>query len=81
MDYVFSHFCGIFFTSTLWFIVYCIYMRGQPLINPRLTLPGMVSGVMWAVAQTCWFLSNSALSKSVAFPLITSGALATRPAH
>jgi len=72
LDYVFSHFCGIFATSTMWFVVYCAYMRGSPLINPRITLPGMISGLMWAIAQTCWFVANDALSVSVAFPIITS---------
>jgi len=73
LDYVFSHFTGIFATSTIWFIVYCIIMRGSPMINHRLTLPAMLSGAMWAVAQTMWFLANTALSVSVSFPLITSG--------
>ena len=73
MDYILSHFTGIFATSTLWFIGYCIYMRGSPRINPRLTLPGMLSGCMWAIAQTCWFVANATLSNSVAFPIITSG--------
>jgi len=73
LDYVFSHFIGIFATSTLWFVVYCAYMRGAPMINPRLTLPGFISGVMWAIAQTMWFLANDQLSVSVAFPIITSG--------
>ena len=48
-------------------------MRGAPKINARLTLPGLLSGAMWAVAQTCWFIANDALSVSVAFPIITSG--------
>jgi len=73
MDYIFSHFTGIFATSTVWFVLYCCYMRGSPKINHRLTLPGMLSGVMWAIAQTCWFVANDALSVSVAFPIITSG--------
>ena len=73
MDYIFSHFVGIFATSTFWFAAYCCYMRGSPRINPRLTLPGMLSGAMWAVAQSCWFVANDALSVSVAFPIITSG--------
>ena len=73
LDYVFSHFTGIFATSTFWFVLYCIYMRGAPKINARLTLPGLLSGAMWAVAQTCWFIANDALSVSVAFPIITSG--------
>jgi len=74
IDYVFSHFCGIFAASTFWFVVYCGVMRGSPLINPRLTLPAFVSGLMWAVAQTSWFLANEALGGvSIAFPIITSG--------
>ena len=73
LDYIFSHFTGIFATSTLWFIVYCVIMRGSPMINNRLTLPAMLSGVMWAIAQTMWFLANTAMSQSVAFPMICSG--------
>jgi len=74
IDYVFSHFCGIFAASTFWFVCYCGVMRGSPLINPRLTLPAFVSGLMWAIAQTSWFLANEALGGvSVAFPIITSG--------
>uniref|UniRef100_A0A7S2GGV1 EamA domain-containing protein n=1 Tax=Haptolina brevifila TaxID=156173 RepID=A0A7S2GGV1_9EUKA len=74
IDYVFSHFCGIFATSTFWFMVYCCVMKGHPLINPRLTLPAFVSGLMWAIAQTCWFLATEALGGvSISFPIITSG--------
>lgn len=73
LDYVFSHYTGIFATSTVWFILYCAYMRGSPRINPRLTLPGLLSGVMWGIAQACWFIANDALSVTVAFPIITSG--------
>jgi len=73
LSYVFSHFTGIFATSTFWFLVYCCVMRSNPRINPRLVLPGFVSGIMWAIANTCWFIANNALSFSVSFPLITSG--------
>lgn len=64
---------GIFATSTFWFILYCMGMRGSPMINHRLTLPAFLSGIMWAIAQTMWFLANTSLSQSVAFPMITSG--------
>ena len=36
-------------------------------------LPAVLSGLMWGVAQTCWFIANDALSVAVAFPIITSG--------
>jgi hypothetical protein len=73
LDYIFSHYIGIFATSTLWFIVYCCYMRGSPLINPKIVLPALISGVMWGIAQASWFIANDALSVAVAFPVITSG--------
>ena len=28
---------------------------------------------MWAIANTSWFIANTTLSMSVAFPIITSG--------
>ena len=33
----------------------------------------VLSGIMWAIANTCWFIANESLSFAVAFPLITSG--------
>jgi len=33
----------------------------------------MLSGVMWAIAQTAWFVANSSLSLVIAFPLISMG--------
>lgn len=73
LDYVFSHFCGIFATSTFWFLVYCVYKKSTPVLYPRVILPGFISGLMWAAAQTSWFVANASLSVAVAFPLITSG--------
>jgi glucose uptake protein GlcU len=76
LDYVFSHFTGIYITSTFWFAVYCcLQMRkGEaPKINPNLVLPALLSGVIWAIAQTSWFVANANLGVSVAFPIITSG--------
>lgn len=72
LDYVWSHFCGIFLTSTLYFLLYC-GVKKDPIVNKELILPGFLSGVMWAIADTCWFYANSKLSMQVAFPIITSG--------
>ena len=38
----------------------------------KVVLPAVLSGLMWGVAQTCWFVANGLLSFSVAFPIITS---------
>ena len=73
LDFVFSHYCGIFFTSTCWWLLYCIVMCNRPRIYPKLILPAFTSGVMWGIAQTAWFVANGALGFSVAFPMITSG--------
>lgn len=73
LDYVFSHFCGIYAASTFWFIVYCVIQKSSPRLYPRVILPAMLSGLIWAVAQTSWFVANAALSLAVAFPMITSG--------
>ena len=73
LDYVFSHFCGIYFASTFWMLVYCAYKRSTPVLYPRVILPGFISGLMWSAAQTSWFVANASLSVAVAFPLITSG--------
>ncbi|KAL1529473.1 hypothetical protein AB1Y20_000420 [Prymnesium parvum] len=73
LSYVFSHFTGIFAMSTFWFLLYCAAMKSNPRINPRLVIPGFISGIMWAVASTCWFVANRSLDMSIAFPIITSG--------
>ena len=73
LDYVFPHFTGIFLTSTFYFLLYCAFMKNRPNIYPQAILPAFASGVMWATAQSCWFIANEALGFAVAFPIITSG--------
>ena len=73
LDYVFPHFTGIFLTSTFYFLIYCAIMNNRPRIYPEAILPAFVSGIMWAIAQSSWFVANSALGFALAFPLITAG--------
>ncbi|XP_022099635.1 transmembrane protein 144-like isoform X1 [Acanthaster planci] len=73
LDYVFAHFCGIILTSSVYFMVYCIYMRNRPQIGVGLIIPSVVSGAMWGIAQSGWFIANFNLSESVSFPIITTG--------
>eukprot|EP01137_Pigoraptor_chileana_P016558 Opistho-2@73499 len=73
LDYVFSHFCGIFLTSTVYFLAYCAYMRNRPKVYPRIILPAFISGVMWAIADTAWFIANQNLTQTISFPIITTG--------
>jgi glucose uptake protein GlcU len=73
LDYVFSHFTGIFITSTTYFLIYCILKKNRPSLYPQIVLPSFLSGVMWAVAQSSWFIANSNLDMVVAFPIISTG--------
>ncbi|CAK9049440.1 Transmembrane protein 144 [Durusdinium trenchii] len=73
LDYVFNQFCGILAASMLYFLVYCLYKGNKPQVNPEIMLPGFISGVMWAIAQSCWFVANVELGYSAAFPIILIG--------
>ena len=73
IDYVLSHFLGIFFASTFYFICYTICFQNKPFVFKETTLPAMVSGMMWGVAQVAWFIANSNIPYVVSYPLITSG--------
>lgn len=73
LDYVFPHFCGIYLASTFYFLLYCAVMKNKPRIYPQAILPGFASGIIWATAQSSWFVANAALGMPLAFPLINSG--------
>lgn len=73
LDYVFNQFCGILAASMLYFLIYCAWKGNKPQVNPEIMLPGFVSGVMWAIAQSCWFVANVQLGYSAAFPIILIG--------
>ena len=73
LDYVFSCFCGIYLTSTVFFCIYIVIMKNRPKIYPKVILPAIASGLMWGVATSCWFVANKSLSIPVAFPIVTTG--------
>uniref|UniRef100_A0A673L9H4 Transmembrane protein 144a n=1 Tax=Sinocyclocheilus rhinocerous TaxID=307959 RepID=A0A673L9H4_9TELE len=64
--------CGIFLTSTVYFVLYCAIKKNKPQVFPKAVLPGFLSGIMWGVATCCWFLANNYLSAVVSFPIITT---------
>ena len=72
LDYVFSHFCGISLTSSVYFLSYCLFKRNRPQLGVGLIIPSVVSGLMWGIAQSGWFIANFNLSESVSFPIITT---------
>ncbi|GMT18178.1 hypothetical protein PFISCL1PPCAC_9475, partial [Pristionchus fissidentatus] len=70
LPYVFSHYCGIFLTSTFIFIVYVAFTVNKPQVNPLIVGPSLAAGVMWGIAQSAWFVANENLSQAVSFPII-----------
>jgi len=70
---LFSHFCGVLFTSTLIFVAYAAATRGRPWVSPATLLPSYAAGLCWGVACTLWFVTNARLSIVIAFPIITIG--------
>ncbi len=71
--FAFSHFSGIFFTSTIIMLFYAIFKKNKPYIEPRSVIGGLAAGTLWAIAQCAWFASNMNLGAAVAFPIITTG--------
>jgi hypothetical protein len=71
LDYVFSHFTGIYLTSTFYFLIYCLATKNQPNVYPEVTFPGFIAGLMWGTAQICWFIANSSLSMVQSFPIVS----------
>ncbi|XP_053735059.1 transmembrane protein 144-like isoform X2 [Synchiropus splendidus] len=73
LDYMYAQCSGIFLASTVYFAIYCAAMNNRPRIYCRAILPGMLTGLMWALATYCWFLANIYLSPVITFPIVTAG--------
>ena len=67
--YVFSHFTGILALNTLGFVGYRLRAKDCHM-GANVIIPGLVAGILWGIAQVCWFTANAVLSFSVAFPII-----------
>ncbi|GFO15981.1 transmembrane protein 144-like [Plakobranchus ocellatus] len=73
LDYVFAQFVGIYLASSIYFYIYCVIKKNSPKIYPKVILPGVISGILWAIATACWFVANAELSVSVSFPIVSTG--------
>lgn len=67
--YVFSHFAGIYLTSTAVLLIYVAYKRNNPFFDNQLILPSFLAGILWAVAMLAWFVANDILSQAITFPI------------
>lgn len=72
-DYAFAHFSGIFASATIYMLAYGVVAGNAPKLYPRITVPAMISGVMWAIAQISFFYANANIGQSISFPLISVG--------
>lgn len=72
LDFVFSHFTGIYLYSTIVFIIYCLINR-PPKMYPAAVLPSMISGAMWGVAQCGLMTATNILGYAVGFPIGSAG--------
>eukprot|EP01129_Flabellula_baltica_P001144 TRINITY_DN11053_c0_g1_i1.p1 TRINITY_DN11053_c0_g1~~TRINITY_DN11053_c0_g1_i1.p1 ORF type:complete len:318 (+),score=56.85 TRINITY_DN11053_c0_g1_i1:123-956(+) len=73
LDYVFSHFCGIFLMSTVLLIGYSVRKGFKGVVIREIVVPGYLSGVIWGIGQICYFGANSSLSFVISFPIIQTG--------
>lgn len=73
LDYVFAHFLGIWLTSTIIFVIYALVKKNTPwLPSNQAILPSLLSGILWAIAQSSWFVANAALGEPVTFPVVAT---------
>lgn len=78
LDYVFSTNLGIFLTTSSLFFLFSATQRWLPRMFPdidhgTLFAPAFLSGLMWAAANTAWFVANTDLGMVVSFPIICLG--------
>ncbi|KAI6236080.1 hypothetical protein M3Y95_00119600 [Aphelenchoides besseyi] len=67
--FVLSYYVGIGLTTSVVFIIYCVLKKNRPFVNPQLTVPSLISGVIWAVAQALFIISTGTLSIAVSGPI------------
>lgn len=76
LNYVFSQYLGILLTSWFYTVLYCIYChynKQTPYVKAEIFLPATISGIMWGIAETAYFLANGKLGFPVSFPIISAG--------
>jgi len=75
LDFVFSHFTGIYLYSSVVFILYAVFTKNTPKIYPAAIFPSIISGAMWGVAQCGLMSATQILGYAVGFPIGSAGPL------
>ena len=80
LDYVFSHFFGIFVTASSLLTISSFFesVVAPPSLFPdvdhaKLIFPAFLSGLGWAAGEVSWFIANTNLGLVVSFPMVTLG--------
>jgi hypothetical protein len=71
-DYAFSLSCGIMLSSLFYFIIYCIVLKNKPKIYPEIIIPSFLTGLLWAIANTLYFIAANRLDPAISFPISNS---------
>lgn len=70
-SYILSYCLGSFVTSTVIFFGYCIAKKNTPLVNAELSMPSLVSGILYGIAVTTFFMANQHLDQVIAYPILS----------
>jgi len=74
LDFVISHFTGIYLFSTVLFLGYNVVQR-PPQVFPQSILPSYISGAMWGIAQCGLMAATGILNYTIGFPIGSAGPL------
>jgi len=74
LDFVISHFTGIYLFSTIIFLGYNVVQR-PPQVFPQSILPSFISGAMWGIAQCGLMMATGILGYTRGFPIGSAGPL------
>uniref|UniRef100_A0AC35FAN9 Uncharacterized protein n=1 Tax=Panagrolaimus sp. PS1159 TaxID=55785 RepID=A0AC35FAN9_9BILA len=69
LPYIFSQCVGAFITSSIAFFTYALIRRNNVEINPKVTIPALISGFLWAIGETLLINATSELSAAITYPI------------
>ncbi|CAB3410038.1 unnamed protein product [Caenorhabditis bovis] len=69
--YILSYCLGSFATSVIIFFFYAVAKKNMPFVNPEITMPSIISGILYGTAVTTFFISNQHLDPVIAYPILS----------
>ncbi|KAI6236152.1 hypothetical protein M3Y95_00127300 [Aphelenchoides besseyi] len=72
LPYMFSHFFGVFLTSSAIFIVYALFRLNKPCVNEQIVLPSILGGTIWAISMSGLVIANDILGQVIVYPMTTT---------